>query len=130
MVDSRGASQGGFEARQGQHEFSWRDAMDIPVRWRQLSEPNDQVSFHNMLAPTAMQGTACAYSHASDCLCNSHSDDCLCNSHAVTAYAAAIKAMQATAYANQHISDCPCVQPYIPLHIPMVIHMIGRWLVL
>ena len=45
MVDSGGASRGGFDARKGQHEFSWRDAMDIPVRWRQLSEPNDQVSF-------------------------------------------------------------------------------------
>ena len=44
MVDTGGASQGGFDARKGQHEFSWRDAMDIPVRWRQLSEPNDQVS--------------------------------------------------------------------------------------
>ena len=43
MVDTGGSSQGGFDARKGQHEFSWRDAMDIPVRWRQLSEPNDQV---------------------------------------------------------------------------------------
>lgn len=43
MVDTGGASGGGFDARSGQHEFSWRDAMDIPVRWRQLSEPNDQV---------------------------------------------------------------------------------------
>ena len=25
--------------------FGWRDAMDIIVKWRQLSEPNDQVSF-------------------------------------------------------------------------------------
>ena len=30
------------------HPFGWRDAMDIIVKWRQLSEPNDQVSlpFH------------------------------------------------------------------------------------
>ena len=28
----------------GVHEFCWRDAMDVVVRWRQLSEPNDQVS--------------------------------------------------------------------------------------
>lgn len=28
----------------GLHEFCWRDAMDVVVRWRQLSEPNDQVS--------------------------------------------------------------------------------------
>lgn len=26
------------------HLFGWRDAMDIIVKWRQLSEPNDQVS--------------------------------------------------------------------------------------
>lgn len=25
------------------HPFGWRDAMDIIVKWRQLSEPNDQV---------------------------------------------------------------------------------------
>jgi hypothetical protein len=24
------------------HAFGWRDAMDIPVKWRQLAEPNDQ----------------------------------------------------------------------------------------
>ena len=45
MVDTAGASLGGSDALKGRHEFSWRDAMDIPVRWRQLSEPNDQVSF-------------------------------------------------------------------------------------
>ena len=44
MVDTAGASLGGSDALKGRHEFSWRDAMDIPVRWRQLSEPNDQVS--------------------------------------------------------------------------------------
>jgi len=27
----------------GRHQFGWRDAMDIVVKWRQLSEPNDQV---------------------------------------------------------------------------------------
>ncbi len=27
----------------GRHEFGWRDAMDIVVKWRQLAEPNDQV---------------------------------------------------------------------------------------
>ena len=26
------------------HLFGWRDAMDIIVKWRQLSEPNDQAS--------------------------------------------------------------------------------------
>ncbi len=49
MVDTAGASLGGFDARKGQHEFSWRDAMDIPVRWRQISEPNDQVSLNSSL---------------------------------------------------------------------------------
>ncbi|KAL3144958.1 hypothetical protein ABBQ32_003464 [Trebouxia sp. C0010 RCD-2024] len=49
MVDTGGASGGGIEARSGQHEFSWRDAMDIPVRWRQLSEPNDQVIWVDLL---------------------------------------------------------------------------------
>ena len=29
------------------HEFGWRDAMDIVVKWRQLSEPNDQVHAHS-----------------------------------------------------------------------------------
>ncbi len=29
---------------QGSHPFGWRDAMDVIVRWRQLAEPNDQVS--------------------------------------------------------------------------------------
>lgn len=43
MVESKGASTGGHGALKGQHPFSWRDFMDIPVRWRQLSEPNDQV---------------------------------------------------------------------------------------
>ena len=28
------------------HLFGWRDAMDIIVKWRQLSEPNDQVCVH------------------------------------------------------------------------------------
>ena len=30
----------------GQHPFGWRDAMDIPVKWRQLAEPNDQAGSH------------------------------------------------------------------------------------
>ena len=32
-----------------EHSFGWRDAMDIIVKWRQLSEPNDQV--HLLLPP-------------------------------------------------------------------------------
>ncbi|KAF8058901.1 SRFR1 [Scenedesmus sp. PABB004] len=40
-VNSAGASgQGGCS---GRHLFGWRDAMDIVVKWRQLSEPADQV---------------------------------------------------------------------------------------
>jgi hypothetical protein len=33
----------GERSASGSHAFVWRDAMDILVRWRQLSEPNDQV---------------------------------------------------------------------------------------
>ena len=57
MVDTAGASWGGFDAGKGQHEFSWRDAMDIPVRWRQLSAPNDQVSFCSRLLIQVGQGS-------------------------------------------------------------------------
>eukprot|EP00891_Asterochloris_glomerata_P001301 jgi/Astpho2/1301/fgenesh1_pg.00024_%23_11_t len=47
-VQTAGASVGGWDAKPpttsagGFHEFCWRDAMDVVVRWRQLSEPNDQ----------------------------------------------------------------------------------------
>lgn len=66
MVDTGGASRGGFDARKGQHEFSWRDAMDIPVRWRQLSEPNDQVKLLPFIAGTGsfMPGCWHSQSHA------------------------------------------------------------------
>lgn len=33
----------------GRHQFGWRDAMDIIVKWRQLSEPNDQVIWVDLL---------------------------------------------------------------------------------
>ncbi|GAX83792.1 hypothetical protein CEUSTIGMA_g11217.t1 [Chlamydomonas eustigma] len=33
----------------GRHQFGWRDAMDIVVKWRQLSEPNDQVVWVDLL---------------------------------------------------------------------------------
>ena len=55
MVDTGGSSRGGFDARKGQHEFTWRDAMDIPVRWRQLSEPNDQVSLQQLQSGSRSQ---------------------------------------------------------------------------
>lgn len=43
-VSSEGSSvQAGAS---GRHQFGWRDAMDIVVKWRQLSEPNDQVRRH------------------------------------------------------------------------------------
>ncbi|KAK9817959.1 hypothetical protein WJX72_004923 [[Myrmecia] bisecta] len=32
-----------------QHAFGWRDAMDLVVKWRQLSEPNDQVVWVDLL---------------------------------------------------------------------------------
>lgn len=40
-VRSEGSS--GQAGSAGRHLFGWRDAMDIVVKWRQLSEPNDQV---------------------------------------------------------------------------------------
>lgn len=40
-VQNDGAS--GETSASGTHLFGWRDAMDVLVRWRQLSEPNDQV---------------------------------------------------------------------------------------
>ena len=40
-VSNDGAS--GSRSASGSHLFGWRDAMDLLVRWRQLSEPNDQV---------------------------------------------------------------------------------------
>lgn len=33
------------------HKFGWRDAFDIAVRWRQLSEPNDPVYWVDLLSP-------------------------------------------------------------------------------
>ena len=35
------------------HPFGWRDFMDIAVRWRQYSEPNDPVFWIDLLAPEA-----------------------------------------------------------------------------
>lgn len=54
-VQTAGASVGGWDAKPpttsagGFHEFCWRDAMDVVVRWRQLSEPNDQVVWVDLL---------------------------------------------------------------------------------
>lgn len=64
MVNTKGASVGGHGALKGQHAFSWRDAMDIPVRWRQLSEPNDQVS-----CQSPMTSLACFNHHATGLRC-------------------------------------------------------------
>jgi hypothetical protein len=58
-VPNDGAS--GERSASGSHAFGWRDAMDILVRWRQLSEPNDQVcsvsqhGFMHMSSSTDMQ---------------------------------------------------------------------------
>jgi hypothetical protein len=35
--------------------FDWRDAFDVVVRWRQLSEPNDPVWWIDRLSPEAFQ---------------------------------------------------------------------------
>ena len=42
----------GSSANIKSHPFDWRDAMDIIVKWRQLSEPNDQVTFFTLLVMT------------------------------------------------------------------------------
>ncbi|CAD7704338.1 unnamed protein product [Ostreobium quekettii] len=52
-VDSMGASGGMGKA--GRKEFSWREAMDIIVKWRQLSEPNDQVVWVDLLTPSEFE---------------------------------------------------------------------------
>ncbi|KAL6073358.1 Suppressor of RPS4-RLD 1 [Balamuthia mandrillaris] len=33
------------------HSFGWRDLYDIPIRWRQFSEPNDPVWWVDLLTP-------------------------------------------------------------------------------
>lgn len=48
QVDARKAgtlllAPSGASGSREEHAFGWRDAMDIIVKWRQLSEPNDQV---------------------------------------------------------------------------------------
>jgi hypothetical protein len=45
MVPSLGSSgpAASSPGAQQQHRFGWRDAMDLVVKWRQLSEPGDQV---------------------------------------------------------------------------------------
>jgi len=35
------------------HDFGWRDFMDIAIKWRQVSEPNDPVFWIDLLAPEA-----------------------------------------------------------------------------
>ncbi|KAK9791186.1 hypothetical protein WJX73_002593 [Symbiochloris irregularis] len=42
--------QRGASGRDDPHPFGWRDAMDIVVKWRQLSEPNDQVIWVDLLS--------------------------------------------------------------------------------
>jgi len=51
-VPDAGASGGGPGRRdpRGRHAFGWRDLVDIAVRWRQVSEPNDQVVWADLLA--------------------------------------------------------------------------------
>ena len=51
-VASEGASIRGDA--EGRHKFSWRDAMDVVVRWRQIGEPNDQARSSALLAPRSL----------------------------------------------------------------------------
>ena len=37
----------------GTHALGWRDAFDVAIKWRQLSEPNDPVLWIDRLAPEA-----------------------------------------------------------------------------
>lgn len=48
----------GATASKEPHPFGWRDAMDIVVKWRQLSEPNDQASIWHSLQETQHAFTA------------------------------------------------------------------------
>ena len=103
MVDTGGASRGGFDARKGQHEFSWRDAMDIPVRWRQLSEPNDQVSLWAELS--CRKGT-CRGGEKGEMLCREGGQDCCCMWFevlpSVVAAAAELAVANTTVYVGLH----------------------------
>ncbi len=36
-----------------QRDFGWRDFLDISIKWRQVSEPNDPVFWIDLLAPEA-----------------------------------------------------------------------------
>jgi len=47
--DQKGSSKDNGKA----HEYSWRDWIDIAVKWRQVSEPNDPVFWIDLLAPEA-----------------------------------------------------------------------------
>lgn len=46
------------------HSFGWRDAMDIIVKWRQLSEPNDQVHPPSCSGPMHNAAETCFSSSA------------------------------------------------------------------
>eukprot|EP01094_Clydonella_sp_ATCC50884_P015076 TRINITY_DN25658_c0_g1_i1.p1 TRINITY_DN25658_c0_g1~~TRINITY_DN25658_c0_g1_i1.p1 ORF type:complete len:815 (-),score=165.27 TRINITY_DN25658_c0_g1_i1:123-2273(-) len=48
---SRTVPSGTASGTSEEHEFGWRDAYDICVRWRQLSEPNDSVWWVDLLSP-------------------------------------------------------------------------------
>ena len=49
-VKTRGSTTTGPKAGgAGTHAFGWRDALDVLVKWRQLSEPNDPVVWVDML---------------------------------------------------------------------------------
>jgi hypothetical protein len=48
LVQVSGKSSSGDQTP---HKFGWRDLFDIPVRWRQYSEPNDPVWWVDQLTP-------------------------------------------------------------------------------
>ena len=53
QVPNASSSAQSFGGRTGAHTMGWRDALDIMVRWRQLSEPNDPVWWIDRLSPEA-----------------------------------------------------------------------------
>jgi hypothetical protein len=59
----------GASGSAGAHTFGWRDAMDIIVKWRQLSEPNDQARevASEALNARFMRSRKC---HAEDLICS------------------------------------------------------------
>jgi hypothetical protein len=75
-VSSEGASAA--DDAEGRHRFAWRDAMDTVVRWRQISEPNDQVR----AARAADEASVSLLQSPSPCVCGADPSASQCMLHA------------------------------------------------